>query len=120
MESRRRQGGLTMLGFLFVAGVLVVCAMVGFRVTPAYIEAYSVQKALQASLNETPDLNNAAELRKAFNTRVDAGYITSVRGNDIELRREGGEFVASIVWSRKLPLVANVSLLIDFDVSVRR
>jgi hypothetical protein len=119
MESRRRQGGLTMLGFLFVAAVLVGAAMVGFLVTPSYIEAYSVRKALQSSMQES-DLNNVAELRRAFNTRVDAGYITSVRGNDIELRREGGDFVATILWSRKLPLVANVSLLLDFDVTVRR
>jgi hypothetical protein len=46
MQMRTHERGLSMLGFLFVAAVVVVCAMIGFRVLPAYIEYYSVQKAL--------------------------------------------------------------------------
>ena len=46
----QRQRGLSMLGFLFVAAVVVICVMVGFRVMPAYIEYYSVQKALEQAL----------------------------------------------------------------------
>ena len=50
MQMRTRQRGLSMLGFLFVAAVVVVCVMVGFRVMPAYIEYFSVQKALEQAL----------------------------------------------------------------------
>ena len=38
MRERVRHLGLSMIGFLFVATVVVVCVMIGFRVTPAYIE----------------------------------------------------------------------------------
>ena len=47
MGMRERQRGLSMLGFLFVAAVVIVVALVGFRMVPAYIEFYSVQKALR-------------------------------------------------------------------------
>ena len=40
MHERKRQRGLSMIGFLFVAVVVVTCVMIGFRVTPSYIEYY--------------------------------------------------------------------------------
>jgi hypothetical protein len=120
MEQRRRQGGLSMIGFLFVAAVVVACVMLGFRVTPAYIEYYSVQKALQQALADTKDLNSTAEIRTAFQRRADAGYIESVGGRDIEVIKTRNEVTASASWTRKLPLFGNVSLLLEFDASATR
>jgi len=120
MHQRQSQRGLSMIGFLFVAVVVVVCVMIGFRVTPAYVEYYSVTKALERALNETKDLNSAAEIRKSFQKYADAGYIESVNGKDIEIVKTKNEITASASWSRKLPLVANASLLLDFDASATR
>ena len=120
MRQRKRQRGLSMLGFLFVAAVVVTCVMIGFRVMPAYIEYYSVNKALEEALANTKDLNSAAEVRSAFQKRADAGYIESVNGKDLEVTKNKNEVTASVSWTRKLPLVANVSLLLDFDASATR
>ena len=70
MGMLERQRGLSMLGFLFVAAVVIVVAMVGFRMVPAYIEYYSVQKALEGAMADTNDLNltsvrRAVELLRA-------------------------------------------------------
>ena len=115
MQMRRRQGGLSMLGFLFVAAVVIVCVMVGFRVMPAYIEWYSVTKALEQALVDTKDLNSSTEIRNAFQRRADAGYIESVQGRDIEISKLKNEVTASVSWTRKLPLVGNVSLFLEFE-----
>ena len=120
MQMRTRQRGMSMLGFLFVTVVVVVCVMVGFRVLPAYIEYYSVQKALEKSLAEAKDLNSAAEIRKAFQRHADAGYIDSVSGRDIDVVKIKNEVTASASWTRKLPMVANVSLLLEFEAAATR
>ena len=120
MQQRRQQSGLSMTGFLFVAAVVVVCVMLGFRVTPAFIEYYSVQKALEQALADTKDLNSTPEIRAAFQKRVDAGYIESVGGRDIEVLKTRNEVTASVSWTRKLPLVSNASLLLEFDASATR
>ena len=120
MHERQTQRWLSMIGFIFVTVVVVICVMLGFRVTPAYIEYYSVTKALERALNETKDLNSAVEIRKSFQRFADAGYIESVNGKDIEIVKNKNEITASASWSRKLPLVANASLLLDFDASVTR
>ena len=120
MQMRTRQRGLSMLGFLFVAAVVVTCVMIGFRVLPSYIEYYSIKQALEQALVEAKDLNSAAEVRKAFQKRVDAGYIDSVSGRDIDVVKLKNEVTASASWTRKLPMVANVSLLLEFEAAATR
>ena len=44
MQSHQR--GLSMIGFLFVAVVLVFVAMLAMKLVPAYIEFFSVKKIL--------------------------------------------------------------------------
>ena len=41
-------------------------------------------------------------------------------GKDVDVVKTRNDVTASITWSRKLPLVANVSLWLDFDASVTR
>jgi len=117
---RAQERGLSLVGFMFVAAVVVGFVMVGFRLTPAYIEYYSVQKALEEALVNAKDLNSTAEIRAAFQRRADAGYIESVTGKDIDVVKTKNEVTASATWTRKLPLVGNVSLFLDFDASATR
>ena len=120
MHMRTRQRGLTMIGFLSVAAVVIVVVMVGFRVMPAYIEYYSIQKALEQSLSDAKDLNSAAEIRNAFQRRADAGYIESVSSKDIEITKSKNEVTASVGWTRKLPMVANASILLEFEATATK
>ena len=120
MQMRTRQRGLSMMGFLFVAAVVIVVVMVGFRVMPAYIEYYSIQKALEKALTETKDLNSAAEIRSAFQRVADAGYIESVNSKDLEITKSKNEVTATVEWTRKLPMVANASILLEFEASATK
>ena len=119
-RGRAAESGLTMFGFLFVVAVVLVVAVVGFRVLPAYIEYFSVQRALVESLNATREVNTPNEIRRHFQRRVDSGYIESVGGRDVDVQKVGNEIVANVAWTRKLPLVANVSLLIEFEATASR
>lgn len=116
---RRRQRGLTLLGFLFVAAVVVVVALLTFRMLPAYIEYYTIQKALDQALNDSND-PTLANVRRAMDRRLSADYADAVQGKDVELSRNGNSIVASVAWQIKLPLVYNVSLLLDFEASASR
>ena len=119
MTTPARQRGLTMLSFLFVLVVVLVVALLSFRVIPAYIEYYSVQKALAGALNDSKDLTRA-EVIRLLDRRLGAEYIDSVRADDIEVTKSNNVITASVSWQTKLPLVGNASLLLDFDASASR
>jgi len=120
MRQQTPQRGLSMIGFLFVAVVVVTCVMIGFRVMPAYIEWYSIQKAMKQALDETRDVNVTQDIRNNFQRHADAGYIESISGKDLEITKTKNEVTANASWTRKLPMVANVSLWIDFEATATR
>ena len=120
MRTLHSQSGLTFIGFLFVAVVVVTVAIVGFRVTPSYIEYFAVKKTLRDTLDNSPDNVTLTQFRKAFELKASPQYIESIRGEDVDLRREGPELIASADWTTTLPLIANVSLLIEFHASASK
>jgi len=119
MTTPLRQRGLTISGFLFVAAVGLVAALLSFRVIPAYIEYFSVQKALEGALNDSKELTKA-DVRRLIERRLGAEYIDSVNASDIEVNRSGNVTTASASWQTKLHLVGNASLLLEFDATASR
>jgi hypothetical protein len=118
-ETKFRQHGISMIGFLFVAAVLVVVALVGFRMIPAYIEWYTIQRALDTVMIETsePTLPN---IKRAMDRKLSADYADPGNARDIELTKFGNTITASVSWQKVLPMVSNVSILIDFTASASR
>jgi hypothetical protein len=119
-RKRKRQHGLTILGFLMVAAVVGVFVVVGARMVPAYIEFYSVQKSLERALNDARDPSAATEVRKAFDRYLATDYIQSVRPSDLEITKDQTSTTASVAWTRILPLAGNVSLYIEFEAKATR
>jgi hypothetical protein len=120
MNTRQRQRGLTITGFIFVAVVAVVAVMIGARMVPAYIEAYSVKKVMEKTLQDAKEGFTLYQFRRDFDLKASADYIESVQGSDIEVTKEGNELVATASWTRTLHLVGNVSLLLEFETTAKR
>ncbi len=60
---------------------------------------------------------SVVDIRKAFDRRADIDGITVVTGADLDISKDGGDIVISFAYTKKIPLFANVSLLIDFAAS---
>jgi hypothetical protein len=120
MYGRDRQSGISIIGFMFVVAVVLAMAMIGFRMLPSYIEYFSVEKTLRQTLAGARDGVTLAEIRRDFDLKASADYVESVRGTDVELVKEGNELVLSATWSKTLPLVGNVSILLDFQASASK
>lgn len=115
-----RQQGITLGGFLVVAVILAFGALLAFKVIPHYMEFWAIKKTMTATVRD-PTLQEAsvAEIRSAFDRRADIDNITAVKGRDIVVSKEGGALVLSTSYQVKVPLFANVSLLIDFSYTTR-
>lgn len=113
-----QQRGLTMIGFLFVAVMLVIAAMLAMKLVPAYIEFFSVKKIL-ATMGQEPDLRSKtnADIRNDFIRRASVGYVTVVKPEDLAIDRRGGTPVVAAEYQFRTKLVGNVSLVVDFSAS---
>jgi predicted membrane protein len=116
MKSQQR--GLTMLGFLFVAVMLIFVAMLAMKLVPAYIEFFSVKKILNTMGQESGLKSKSnAEIRKDFIKRANVGYVTVVKPEDLTIDRRNGGLVVSADYVFRSKLVGNVSIVVDFSAS---
>lgn len=121
MPSRQAQRGLSILGFLLVAAVVVIFAMVGFRVVPSYIEYMSVQRALDETMRgNAVDPNNQIGFRKELERRLQTSYVENVKAADAVLTRTGNQLVAELSWERRLHMVSNAYILLEFEARASR
>jgi Domain of unknown function (DUF4845) len=114
----RKQAGLGLFGMLIVCILIVIVAVAGLKVVPAYIEYFNIKKAVTAIVR-SGEARKATppEIRAAFDRRAAIDDFSSVTGKDLEITKDGNDVVISVSYPRRIPLVANVSLLIDFSAS---
>ena len=111
-----RQRGLSLLGLIITAGVLVFFALVGFKLLPSYIEFWTVQRIV-SDLGRSPELRGGTVLsvQNAFDRRATIDNVTSVKGKDLEVSKVGDGFEIVASWSSRVPLFGNVNACLDFD-----
>jgi hypothetical protein len=114
---RNKQRGVS-FPVIFLIGVVVALGAVGaMKVGPAYSEFSTARKAIVAIAASEGRSGSVAEVRKAFDRRANIDNVTVVTARELEISKEGGELVISFAYAQKIPLFANVSLLIDFAAS---
>jgi hypothetical protein len=114
---RNKQRGVSFL-VIFLIGVMLALAAVGaMKIAPAYTEFMTVKKAVMAIAASEGRTGSVNEIRKAFDRRSAIDDITAVTPGELEISKDGGEVVISFAYQKRIPLFANVSLLIDFAAS---
>jgi|SRR5579871_1817269 len=111
----RKQRGMGLVGGFVAIVLLVMGALVAIKVVPIWIEYFSLKKVL-AAMAKGGDLESGTvqDVRRAFDRRADIDNITVVKSRDLEVKREGGEYVVYFEYQANVPLFANASLVFDF------
>ena len=117
MQSRNSQKGMTFWGLLFVLGVLGFSLFVGFKLFPPYMDDFKINSALDslAKQSDIGSLSKAAiseSLRKRFDID-NISYADPVK--DLTLENRGRMRVIRLHYQPVIPLMFNVSLLLEFD-----
>jgi Tfp pilus assembly protein PilE len=113
MKSQR---GITLIGMVVVCIVIVIVAILGLKVAPAYIEYLTIRKAIVA-IARANSKSTVAEVRYAFQLRSAIDSIDAIGPGDLEVTKEGNDIVVSVAYPKRIPLFGNVSLVIDFAAS---
>ena len=63
---------------------------------------------------------NRPEIRNAFDRRNTIEGVQAMRGEELEITKEGGEAIVTASWSTKVPVIANFSACLDFSVTTAK
>ena len=110
---RKNQLGVSLGGLMVGAAIFIVLAMLGMKMGPSYLEFFAIKKAVTAIAQEKSTAS-VIEIRKTFDNRATIDDISTVKGADLEITKDGGELSISASYRREIPLVANVGVYIDF------
>lgn len=114
----KQQEGLTFLSLLIVLAVIGFFAYIGIKLTPVYLEHFSVTSSLQSLAEEESQGLAVGELRSRLLKRLEINSVTHVTENDISVTSEAGSKTVTVQYEVQEPFYGNVSLLISFEDSV--
>ena len=113
-----KQSGMTFIGMVLVIAVIVAIAVVGIKVTPAYIEFSSVKSAIKYVAKDAAFVTmSKKDIANAFDKSASTGYITVIKGSDLIIEKNETGNVVTADYQVTLPIVANASVLLDFHAS---
>ncbi len=117
---QHRQRGMTFLGIIVLVVVVGAWVYSGIRLVPKYLEYMKVAATLEKVRDEYESNPGTTDfmLRKAVERHFDIEMVDVITSNDIEIRKEGGTFFVRAAYEDTVPLVSNVSFLVQFDKTV--
>ncbi len=114
----QKQKGMTFIGLVLVIVAIVCITIVGMKVTPAYIEFFGVKKIIDKIASEDNFSGmSKQEIVKMFDYGANIGYVTVIKGSDLVIAKDEAGNVVSAEYQVTIPIVANASVLLDFNAS---
>ena len=113
---KRKQSGLSLVGFLVVLAVVGFAAYVGMKLFPMYQEYYSVQSAMKGLANEpgVADMD-PAKVQDLFFRRLYINYSENVKPQNVKFERMEGGWKMRVNYEVRRPLVGNLDAVGKFD-----
>lgn len=115
----RRQRGATFLGMVIIVLILGFALYGGIRLTPMYLEYMAVVRALEQTAKDEAGNTTPATLRNALDRRWTVEDIHSIAVKEIDIKKSGDGFTMRAWYRAETPFVGNVSLVADFDKTVK-
>ena len=117
---KRTQGGMTLIGFVIVLGVIGFFAYISMKLVPMYSEYYAVKQALKG-LQAEPGIANRdpAKIQDLFFRRLYISYAENVKPSNVEIERVDGGWELSVAYEVRKPLMGNLDVVGKFQASER-
>jgi type II secretory pathway pseudopilin PulG len=105
------QGGVSLTGLIFVLAIIGFLAVFAMKVFPTFMEYRAIKDGIAVAKATRGTL---PEMKDSFNKNADINRVDSIAARDLVFSKDNGETEISFAYQKKIPIVANVSLLIDY------
>ncbi|MCX7555016.1 DUF4845 domain-containing protein [Marinicella sp. S1101] len=116
MKSLKKAQGITLIGFVFVLGVLGFLFYAGMQIAPVYMDHMSVVKAMKTVADEGGN-KSPGEIKSRISKLLYISYIDQVKPADFKVVRGNGREL-QVKYVVEKPFMANLSFKMTFEESV--
>jgi len=113
---KRKQDGMTLIGFLVVLAVAGFAVYIVIRLFPMYQEYYSVRSAMKGLANEPGSADmDPARASDLFFRRLYINYSENVKRDNVKFERIDNGWRMRVNYEVRRPLVGNLDVVGKFD-----
>ena len=117
---RKRQKGVTFIGWLFLLTPVAIVVYAGIRLAPIYLNYMKVVKAMDQAGNELKAGGvNPTSIKNTIDKHFEIDMVDYPTTKDMKITKEGGSWVVESTYDDDAPLLGNVSLHVTFDKVVK-
>jgi hypothetical protein len=117
---RNHQQGMTFIGLLCILALAGVVVYAGIRLTPLYLNYMKIARTMEAVATEVKGDNpDPASMRISIDRHFNIEDPTGVTAKDIEITKDDGGVQMHVAYDDSVPYVANVSLSVHFEKTVK-
>jgi beta-xylosidase len=111
-----KQRGMGLGGLIMVIAAVLFVVVIGMKLIPVYAHNFQIESLLKKIVND-PEMLNATvkEIRASYTKRASIDYINDLAADDVDVSKVDGHITLSASYSVKIPAVANVNFLIEFN-----
>ena len=107
------QRGVALSGLIFWGVVVTLVAVLGMKVAPTVIEYYKILKDVNATVARVGPEATVADVRKTFDNFANIDQL-DFKPEQLDISKDKGKIVVSFDYDKRIPLFANVSLVINY------
>lgn len=108
------QRGVALSGLMFWGVILILLSMLGMKVVPSVIEYYKINKDIRAVVAQASPEATVVDLRRSFSKFAEIDHL-DFQASQLEIFKDRtGQLVIAFAYEKRIPLFANVSLVIDY------
>ncbi|NNE62990.1 MAG: DUF4845 domain-containing protein [Gammaproteobacteria bacterium] len=117
--NRRRQQGISSVGWLLIASIAGFFILTLFKVYPMYYEHYKIISTLNA-IQEDPsvDVKSKSAIWEKMNKRFFIDNVRTIKREHVKMSRKDGKTTVSVSYEARTPYIANLSLIGSFNKTV--
>jgi Domain of unknown function (DUF4845) len=113
---RRRQVGMTTLGFIVLMVPLAIVFYAGVRLTPIYLNYMNVTHAMKMVASEIPNEGaTQSGIQGALEKHLNVSEVTFPDVKDFKVTRTNSVWSIEATYDDQAPLFANIFILVSFD-----
>ncbi|HME38168.1 MAG TPA: DUF4845 domain-containing protein [Steroidobacteraceae bacterium] len=118
--TRKPQQGMTFLGLLCILAMVGVIGYAVVRLVPVYLNYMKIVRTMESTAAEVKGDNpDPQAMRNSFDRHWAIEDIQVVNYKDIEIVKDESGVSMHVAYDDSVPYVANVSLAVHFDKTVK-
>jgi len=115
-RGRRQQAGMTTLGLIILVTFVGLFAFAGLRLSPVYLNYMKVVGVVNGVTEEFDGTGAVrSAVRSSISRRFDIESVGEITAKDVKVTSVDGGLEVAASYSHKVPFIANVSFVVDFD-----